>query len=125
MSNEVGTIPSESFDIFGPNGTTPEPGSVVLLGSMLVLAQARRRKLSPSLLVGKFTYNSIYQSVGAVKQKVTTPLLPITRMEVAQSGSGAADPFRKEIGSRGLEKAPILSRASSSEGALGCGKPVI
>ena len=46
-SNELGTIPSESFDIFGPagNGTTPEPGSVVLLGSgMLVLAQAMRRK---------------------------------------------------------------------------------
>jgi len=47
-SNEVGTIPSESFDIFGPagNGTTPEPGSVVLFGSgMLVLAEAWRRKL--------------------------------------------------------------------------------
>ena len=44
-SNEVGTIPSESFDIFGPNGATPEPGSVVLLGSgMLVLTLARRRK---------------------------------------------------------------------------------
>ena len=47
-SNEVGTIPSESFDIFGPggNGTTPEPGSVVLLGSgIIVLAEAGRRKL--------------------------------------------------------------------------------
>jgi len=44
-SNEVGTIPSESFDIFGPGGSTPEPGSIVLLGSgMLVLAQARRLK---------------------------------------------------------------------------------
>jgi PEP-CTERM motif len=44
-SNEVGTIPSESFDIFGPGGATPEPGSIVLLGSgMLVLAQARRLK---------------------------------------------------------------------------------
>ena len=44
-SNEVGTIPSESFDIFGPGGATPELGSIVLLGSgMLVLAQARRLK---------------------------------------------------------------------------------
>lgn len=44
-SSGVGTIPSESFDIFGPNRATPEPGSVVLFGSgMLLLAHARRRK---------------------------------------------------------------------------------
>jgi hypothetical protein len=44
-SNGIGTIPSESFEIFGPRGATPEPGSIVLLGSgMLVLAQVKRCK---------------------------------------------------------------------------------
>ena len=44
----VGTIPSESFDIFGTggNGTTPEPTGIVLFASGLIgLAGAMRQKL--------------------------------------------------------------------------------
>ena len=49
--SSVGTIPSQSFDITGSSGsgtgTTPEPGSIVLLGSgVLGLAGGVRRKLS-------------------------------------------------------------------------------
>lgn len=48
--NQVGTIPSESFDITGSTtsgtGTTPEPGSIVLLGSgLLAFAGTLRHKL--------------------------------------------------------------------------------
>ena len=45
--NTLGTIPSESFTISGGSGgTTPEPGSFVLLGSgILGLAGVLRRKL--------------------------------------------------------------------------------
>jgi len=50
--NEVGTIPSESFTVFGVGGsstgggTVPEPGSIMLFGSgLLGLAGMLRRKL--------------------------------------------------------------------------------
>jgi PEP-CTERM motif len=52
--NSVGTIPSESFTVFGTTGTsttsttstTPEPSSVMLLGSgVLAMAGVIRRKL--------------------------------------------------------------------------------
>jgi len=44
--NEVGTIPSEAFTINGSGGTTPEPGSLVLMGSgVLGLAGVLRRRL--------------------------------------------------------------------------------
>ncbi len=51
--NSVGTIPSESFTIFGTansttttTGTTPEPGSIVLFGSGIVgVAGILRRKV--------------------------------------------------------------------------------
>jgi hypothetical protein len=51
--NSVGTIPSESFTIFGTansttttTGTTPEPGSIVLVGSGIVgVAGILRRKV--------------------------------------------------------------------------------
>jgi len=47
--NELGSIPSESFTIFGtPVGTTPEPSSILLLGSGVIgLAGVLRRKLRP------------------------------------------------------------------------------
>jgi hypothetical protein len=42
----VGTIPSESFDITGGGGTTPEPNSIVLFASGLIgLAGVMRLKL--------------------------------------------------------------------------------
>jgi PEP-CTERM motif len=44
--NAVGTIPSESFTIYGGGGTTPEPSSVMLFGSgILGLAGVLRRRL--------------------------------------------------------------------------------
>lgn len=45
--NTLGTIPSESFTIFGtPIGTTPEPSGILLFGSgILALAGALRRTL--------------------------------------------------------------------------------
>jgi hypothetical protein len=45
--NDLGTIPSESFTILGDtNGSTPEPGSILLFGSgVTVLASLWRRKL--------------------------------------------------------------------------------
>jgi hypothetical protein len=47
--NEVGTIPSESFTLFGSGsglGTTPEPGSIMLFGSgILGMAGVLRHKL--------------------------------------------------------------------------------
>jgi hypothetical protein len=46
--NSVGTIPSESFTLFGTtsSGTTPEPSSILLFGSGIVgLACMLRRKL--------------------------------------------------------------------------------
>ena len=48
--NSLGTIPSESFTLFGSStstgGTTPEPGSIVLFGSGVAgLAGVLRRKL--------------------------------------------------------------------------------
>jgi len=44
--SETGTIASESFTISGTGGTTPEPSSIVLLGSgVLGLAGLLRRKL--------------------------------------------------------------------------------
>ena len=46
FSNEVGSIPSESFDIRGNyNGTTPEPGSVILFSSGLVALGGVVRRL--------------------------------------------------------------------------------
>ncbi len=55
-NNAVGTVPSESFTVLGSagssttstTGTTPEPSSILLLGSgILGLGTAVRRKLSP------------------------------------------------------------------------------
>jgi hypothetical protein len=47
FSNEVGSIPSESFDIRGNyNGSTPEPGSAILFASgVFALAGVARRLL--------------------------------------------------------------------------------
>jgi hypothetical protein len=47
VSGALGTTCSESFQIIGPSTTTPEPGSLMLFGSgMLLLAGAWRRKAS-------------------------------------------------------------------------------
>jgi hypothetical protein len=47
FANGIGSIPSESFTLYGnPTGTTPEPSSVLLFGSgILALAGVLRRKL--------------------------------------------------------------------------------
>ncbi len=47
-NGSIGSIPAESFDIngTGSTGTTPEPGSIVLFGSVMIgLAGVLRRKL--------------------------------------------------------------------------------
>ncbi len=46
FANNIGSIPAESFTLYGgPSGTTPEPGSIVLFGSALVgLAGILRRR---------------------------------------------------------------------------------
>ncbi len=52
QENTLGTIPSESFTIYGnstttTSGTTPEPSSIMLLGSgLLAVAGVLRRKLT-------------------------------------------------------------------------------
>ena len=46
FENFLGTIPSETFQILGGGGTTPEPGSIMLFGTgILGLAGVLRRKL--------------------------------------------------------------------------------
>jgi hypothetical protein len=44
FENTVGSIPSESFTLEGILGTTPEPGSITLLGSGIVGVSAFLRK---------------------------------------------------------------------------------
>ncbi len=46
FANNIGSIPAESFTLYGgPSGTTPEPSNIVLFGSALIgLAALRRRR---------------------------------------------------------------------------------
>jgi PEP-CTERM motif len=46
FENTLGSIPSEAFTLIGTSGTTPEPSSITLFGSgILVLAGILRRRL--------------------------------------------------------------------------------